>query len=119
VLTVAGLGTGFLSGLFGVGGGFLIVPMLILVTCITVHAAVATSLLVIAAIGFSGALSALVAGTIVWPVLLPFAAGGALAMLFARRFAGRISGPLLQRVFSAVIVLVGVSMLIASFVRLR
>jgi len=114
VLTIAGLGTGFLSGLFGVGGGFLIVPTLVLVTCITVHSAVATSLLIIAAIGFSGALSALVAGVIVWPVLLPFAAGGVIAMFAARRFAARISGPALQRVFSVLIVLVGIAMLIKS-----
>jgi hypothetical protein len=64
-------------------------------------------------------MSALVAGTLVWPVLLPFAGGGAVAMLVARRFAGRISGPLLQRVFSAVIVLIGIAMLIASFVQPR
>lgn len=117
VLTVTGLGTGFLSGLFGVGGGFLIVPTLMLVTCITVHSAVATSLLIIAAIGFSGALSAVAAGTIVWPVLLPFVTGGVLAMFAARRFAGRISGPQLQRVFSLLIVLVGVAMLISSLAK--
>lgn len=116
VLAVSGLGTGFLSGLFGVGGGFLIVPTLMLVTCITVHSAVATSLLIIAAIGLSGAVSALVAGTIVWPVLLPFAAGGVLAMLAARRFARHISGARLQRVFSVLIVLVGIAMLISSIV---
>jgi len=118
VLTIAGIGTGFLSGLFGVGGGFLIVPTLVLVTCITVHSAVATSLLIIAAIGLSGALSALAAGTIVWPVLLPFAAGGMVAMLVARRFARRISGPQLQRGFSVLIVLVGLAMLITSLARL-
>ncbi len=114
VLLLAGLGAGFLSGLFGVGGGFLIVPTLMLVTCISVHSAVATSLLIIAAIGFAGALSALAAGTIVWPVLLPFAAGGVLAMIAARRIARHISGPLLQRAFAALIVLVGAAMLIVG-----
>jgi hypothetical protein len=116
VLAVAGLGTGFLSGLFGVGGGFLIVPTLMLVTRINVHSAIATSLLIIAAIGLSGALSAIVAGTIVWPVLLPFATGGVLAMFAARRFAARISGPQLRRNFSVLIVLVAVAMLIESLV---
>ncbi len=59
VLSVIGIGTGFLSGMFGIGGGFLIVPALVLVTRMGVHRAVATSLLIIAAIGSSGAVSAL------------------------------------------------------------
>lgn len=115
VLTVVGLGTGFLSGLFGVGGGFLIVPALVFTTRMGVHNAVATSLLIISAIGFSGAASAVFAGRISWPILLPFAAGGAAAMVLGRRIAGRMAGPSLQRVFSSLIVLVGVSMLVHSF----
>ena len=114
VLSAAGLGTGFLSGLFGVGGGFLIVPALIFVTRMGVHSAVATSLLIIASIGFSGAASAVVAGKISWPILLPFAAGGAISMFAGRRLARRIAGPALQRIFSALIVLVGISMLAHS-----
>jgi uncharacterized membrane protein YfcA len=116
VLVLAGMGTGLLSGLFGVGGGFLIVPALMLVTRMGVHSAVATSLLIITAIGFSGAASAVAAGKVSWPILLPFAAGGAVAMFAGRLFARKISGPALQRGFSALIVLVGVSMLIATFV---
>jgi len=114
-LTVVGLGTGFLSGLLGVGGGFLIVPALVLVTRMGVHRAVATSLLIISAIGFSGAASAVLQGRIDWAILLPFAAGGGTAMIAARFFAGRIAGPTLQRAFAIVIVLVGLFMLVDSF----
>jgi hypothetical protein len=116
VLTAVGLGTGFLSGLFGVGGGFLIVPALVIVTRMGVHSAVATSLLIISAIGFSGAASAIVAGRISWPILLPFAAGGAIAMMAGRSLAHRMAGPSLQRVFSVLIVLVGAAMLVRSFI---
>lgn len=116
VLCAAGLGTGFLSGLFGVGGGFLIVPALMFVTRMGVHSAVATSLLVITAIGFSGASSAVLAGKISWPILLPFAAGGAVSMFAGRKLARRIAGPALQRVFSALIVVVGISMLVHSLI---
>lgn len=115
-LTVVGLGTGFLSGLFGVGGGFLIVPALVFVTRMGVHNAVATSLLIIAAIGFSGAVSAVLADGISWPILVPFVAGGAVAMLAGRRFARRLAGPSLQRIFSVIIILVGVSMLAQSII---
>jgi uncharacterized membrane protein YfcA len=116
VLSIAGLGTGLLSGLFGVGGGFLIVPALMLVTRMGVHSAVATSLLIITAIGFSGAAGAVLSATISWPIVLPFAAGGAAAMFAGRHFARRIAGPSLQRVFSALIVVVGISMLVHSFI---
>jgi uncharacterized membrane protein YfcA len=116
VLAAIGLGTGFLSGMFGIGGGFLIVPALVLVTRMGVHRAVATSLLIIAAIGASGAFSAVMHREIVWSVLLPFAAGGALAMVVGRLLAERLAGPKLQMVFAIAIFCVGIGMLIDSFV---
>jgi uncharacterized membrane protein YfcA len=115
-LAVTGLGTGFLSGLFGVGGGFLIVPALVLVTRMGIHRAVATSLIVITAIGFAGAGSALWHGRIEWAILVPFAAGGATAMTAGRRLAARWAGPRLQRVFAALIIGVGAAMLVDGFV---
>jgi uncharacterized membrane protein YfcA len=118
VLALIGVGTGFLSGMFGIGGGFLIVPALVLVTRMGVHRAVATSLLIIAAIGSSGAVSALMHGEIVWGVLLPFAAGGAAAMVVGRLLAERLAGPRLQKIFAVAIFCVGVGMLIDSFVRI-
>jgi uncharacterized membrane protein YfcA len=116
VLTIVGLGTGFLSGLFGVGGGFLIVPALVFVTRMGVNRAIATSLLIITAIGLSGVASVALGHDIRWSVLVPFALGGGLAMLAARRLARRVAGPELQRVFAVLIVLVGASMLIHNFV---
>jgi hypothetical protein len=47
LLLFVGLTTGFLSGMFGVGGGFVIVPALVLFSGMPIHKAVATSLLVI------------------------------------------------------------------------
>ncbi|MBC7480867.1 MAG: sulfite exporter TauE/SafE family protein, partial [Rhizobacter sp.] len=46
--------TGFMTGLLGVGGGFVIVPMLRRFTNMSMHAIVATSLMVIALVGFGG-----------------------------------------------------------------
>ena len=116
VLALIGVGTGFLSGLFGIGGGFLIVPALVLVTRMGVHRAVATSLLIIAAIGSSGAVSALFHRNLDLVVLLPFAAGGAMTMLIGRRLAQRLAGPRLQKLFAIAIVCVGLGMLIDSLV---
>ena len=110
-LALVGVGTGFLSGLLGVGGGFLIVPSLVLVTRMGVHRAVATSLVIITVIGTAGAATAALQGRIDWSVLAPFASGGALMMIVTRVFAARVAGPALQRAFAVTIVLVGVSML--------
>ena len=81
VLVVAGLAAGVLSGLFGVGGGFVIVPALVLVTGMGIHRAVATSLLVIALVGASGVASYLAAGRPL-PLALTglFVAGGLAGM---------------------------------------
>ena len=81
VLVVAGLAAGVLSGLFGVGGGFVIVPALVLVTGMGIHRAVATSLLVIALVSASGVASYLVAGRPL-PLALTglFVAGGVAGM---------------------------------------
>jgi uncharacterized protein len=88
----------------------------VFVTRMGVHRAVATSLLIIAAIGSSGAVSALLHGGIVWRVLPPFAAGGAVAMIAGRLLAERLAGPRLQKVFAVAIFGVGVGMLIESLV---
>jgi uncharacterized membrane protein YfcA len=53
-LLAAGALSGILSGIFGVGGGFLLVPALILVACIDIERALATSLVGIALIAASG-----------------------------------------------------------------
>ncbi|HEU4619831.1 MAG TPA: sulfite exporter TauE/SafE family protein [Gammaproteobacteria bacterium] len=116
VLAATGIGTGLLSGLFGVGGGFLIVPALVLVTRMGIHRAVATSLLIITAIGFAGAAGAVWQNRIDWPLLAPFAAGGAAAMIAGRRLAARLAGPRLQRTFSVLIVAVGAGMLIDALI---
>lgn len=114
VLAIVGIATGFLSGLFGVGGGFIIVPALVLITRMGVHRAVATSLFVISVIGTAGATGLMWHDVIAWDVLLPFAAGGAFMMIVTRSFAARIAGPMLQRVLAVAIVAIGVSMLVES-----
>jgi uncharacterized membrane protein YfcA len=61
-LAAAGIGSGVLSGFFGIGGGFVIVPALTFLTQLDIHRAVATSLLVITLVGLSGVGAVLVEG---------------------------------------------------------
>ena len=112
VLVIMGLLAGFLSGLFGVGGGFVIVPALMLVTEMSIHRAVATSLLIITLIGATGVGSALLSGrSIDWLLGSLFLIGGLLGMAGGRIIASRIAGAHLQQLFAVVILLAGGSML--------
>ncbi len=111
MLALCGVLVGVLSGLFGVGGGFLIVPILMFVTQMKVHGAVGTSLLVIALVGGAGALMGVSQGGLNWQLVGLFLAGGAVGMLLGRFGAGRLAGPQLQKVFAAAVFLIGVSML--------
>jgi len=117
VMTVVGVSTGLLSGLFGVGGGFAIVPALVFFSTIDIHRAVATSLLAIALISFSGVAAHLAAGQIfAFDLTGLFIAGGAVGMGLGMLLSRRISGPRLQKLFATAIALVAVSIVVQKLV---
>jgi uncharacterized protein len=109
-LAAWGIGAGFLSGLLGVGGGFVIVPALRRATNAPVQSVVATSLAVITLVSISGVLSSAIAGAMNWQVGLPFAAGAIMGMLGGRLVASRLSGPRLQQGFALVAGLIAIGM---------
>ncbi len=107
VLSLAGVSTGILSGLFGVGGGFVVVPALVFFSGMDVRRAVATSLFVIALVSLSGLASfALLGESFNGALALVFAAGGVAGLLIGALVARALSGPALQKTFSVAIVLV-------------
>lgn len=111
---IAGIGalTGFMTGLLGVGGGFVIVPMLRRFTNMTMHAIVATSLLVIALMGLGGVVNAVWHGAQMPPGPTAFfAAATAAGMLIGRTAAGRLPAKRVQRGFAGLLVIVAVGML--------
>ena len=112
VLMLVGFVTGLLSGLFGVGGGFLIVPALLTVIELGIHRAVAASLMIITVIGLSGSSGAILRGELQWPIMIPFIIGSIIGMLSGRKIATRIAGPVLQRIFASAILIVGFNMLL-------
>lgn len=115
LLAVVGLATGVLSGLFGVGGGFVIVPALVFFSGMGIHRAVATSLLVIALIGAAGVVAHVAAGgAMPLAVTAWFVAGGLAGMLGGVALGRRISGPRLQQVFAIAIVAVAAYVVLRS-----
>lgn len=112
-LVVTGLLAGLLAGFFGVGGGFLIVPALMAVTQMSIHRAVATSLLVITLISLAGLAAAYGAGReIPWLLTGLFVIGGVAGMGLGRRFAALLAGPRLQRLFAFAVLFLATAMLV-------
>jgi uncharacterized membrane protein YfcA len=101
-LAFTGVAAGALSGLLGVGGGFVIVPALTRFTELSARSVVATSLAVIALASVGGVGAAALHGSIEWGIALPFAAGSIAASLLARLVAQRVAGPRLQQGFALV-----------------
>ena len=106
VLLQTGLLSGLLSGLFGVGGGFVIVPALRRSTDLPMNAIVATSLMAIMLVAITTVGAAVVAGHVDLAIALPFAGGAVAAMLAGRQLAARLAGPRLQQGFALLLVLV-------------
>ncbi|MFB7574296.1 sulfite exporter TauE/SafE family protein [Streptomyces sp. NPDC056165] len=109
----AGAGLGAVTGVLGVGGGFLAVPALVSVLSLRMRAAVGTSLLVITV--NSLAALAMRAGTVDgldWAVIAPFAGAAVLAAWDGKRLAAKVSGPALQRIFAVVLLAVAAFMVI-------
>lgn len=111
VLAMAGAVAGLLSGMLGVGGGFVMVPALRSYTDLPMDAVVATSLAVIAMVSATGVVSSAVAGNLDVVAALPFCIGGLAGMLAGRLVATRLAGAHLQRGFALVAAMVAVGLL--------
>jgi uncharacterized membrane protein YfcA len=108
-----GAGTGALSGFFGIGGGFLIVPGLVASTGMPMLNAVGSSLVAVTAFGLTTAANYAWSGLIDWPLAFVFIAGGIVGGFAGARLAKRLSGThgRLTTVFAALIFVVAAYML--------
>jgi len=110
---VAGAGVGFLTGFFGVGGGFLIVPLLTLWLAFSFRRAVATSLVIITLTGLAALAGHLAIGaSIDVPVTAALASATAIGALIGSIVAGRVPQAALGRAFAAVVALLALFLLV-------
>jgi uncharacterized membrane protein YfcA len=107
---------GILTGFVGVGGGFLIVPALVLLGGLSMHLAIGTSLVIIALKSFTGLFKYLdvLAGldlSLDWQILLIISTVGILGSFAGRAIGKRVSQDRLQRVFAIFVIVIGLLIL--------
>jgi uncharacterized membrane protein YfcA len=113
---LAGTGalSGLLSGMLGVGGGFVIVPALTRHTDLDIRSVQATSLAVIALVSISGVVAAAWHGSMNWSVALPFSGGATASLLIGQGLAGRLNAVYLKQAFACLCVLVALMLLLKA-----
>ncbi len=114
-LMLAGACAGFLSGLLGVGGGFIIVPSLKKFTDLPMKSIVATSLGVLTIVSAGGATISLVTGILNTSIAAPFAIGSLAGLLIGKALERKISGPRVLQIFSIFTFLVSLSLIYRCF----
>lgn len=106
-IALQGLGVGLLTAIIGVGGGFIIVPALVLIGKLSMRQAVGTSLVVItmnSASGFAGYVGQV---PIDWPIVALFAATAGVGILVGSRFSQRVPQRILKQAFAILLLVVG------------
>ncbi|RZT75443.1 hypothetical protein EV383_6183 [Pseudonocardia sediminis] len=98
---------GFLTGFLGVGGGFLVVPALVIVLRIPMTVAIGTSLLIIAFNSVSSLASRVGDLHLDLRIIVPFTIAAIVGTLLGKKVTDRFSGAALSRAFAVMLVLVG------------
>lgn len=107
-IAAGGAAVGLMTGLFGVGGGFLAVPLLVLVMQWPITVAVGTSLLVIVINSAAALAPRLATETLDWAVIGPVTAAAVIGVVLGKLVTDRVSGPRLSGAFAVLLVLVAV-----------
>lgn len=113
-LSLSSLMTGFASGFFGIGGGFLIVPALMYSTKIEINEAIGTSLLVVGTFGILTAVRYGISGSLIYSVSLFYIIGGVIGGIVGARISTGMETFRLKKLFSVIIVIVGLYVMLKT-----
>ncbi|MFN6548697.1 sulfite exporter TauE/SafE family protein [Mycolicibacterium nivoides] len=111
-----GLAVGVLTGLFGVGGGFLIIPALVMMLGVEMSVAVGTSLLIITANSAAGVLSHLHDATVDWVLTAAFVSTALVGSLVAGQLGTKLDNTRLQRWFAYLVFVVAAYVLLDTLI---
>ncbi|MFN8373681.1 MAG: sulfite exporter TauE/SafE family protein [Anaerolineae bacterium] len=110
-VVISGAAVGLLTGILGVGGGFLIVPALVMLVGMPMHHAVGTSLVVIAMNSFAGFVGHLGGLTVDVSLIAVFVVAGVLGTFFGTRLGKHLDAALLRRAFAVFVIVLAVFLL--------
>jgi uncharacterized membrane protein YfcA len=116
LLIAAGAGVGLLAGIVGVGGGFLIVPALVLLARVPMNRAVGTSLAVVSLNSVSGFIGYMGTVTVNYTLMGAFAAVTVLSSFAGARMARRWQAETLKRSFAWCLIVVATYILAKSVI---
>lgn len=113
-LILTGGFSGFISGLLGVGGGFIIVPTLHSISNLETKMIVATSLAVIALVSMASALSYVGGGNVLWNIALPYVSATVVGMFLGRVLHSKISSHMSVLIFGLLSLSIAILMLLKT-----
>jgi len=111
-LSLSGAATGILSGMLGVGGGFILVPAMQRFTNLHMQSIIATSLAVITLVALAGIATSAVYSGIPWHHAIPFGGGAVAGMTAGRMFSRKLAAHHLQRAFALVVIGVALGLVV-------
>lgn len=103
-LILAGLGAGAVTGLFGAGGGMVLIPLLSILTSLKERVVFHSSIAIILPICIVSILSDILSGIFLWSAALPYLIGSAAGGLAAALWGNKIPVKWLHRILGALII---------------
>ena len=106
------IAVGLVSGLFGIGGGSIVVPALILLFYVPLHVATATSIFMILITSFFGSLTHLYLGHIIWKYALFFIPGSWVGGILGAKVNQTLKGSALSWLFRIILIFMGIRLIL-------